>query len=376
MITRILKSQIGKTLQEERKIIILYGPRQVGKTTLVNQILKDYPKKALEINADQLKFNDVLSSRDLKKMKELLGDHQLLFIDEAQRISDIGINLKILHDSISELQIIATGSSSFELANNTREPLTGRTRTFQLFPVSIGELSKQMTPFEIKDQLDQYLRYGMYPEVIGLEGVNRKVTHLRELTTSYLYKDVLQLTNIKHSDKIHKLLRLLAFQVGSLVSIHEVANSLEMSSETVNSYIDILEKGFIIFRLSGFSGHLRKEITKMNKIYFYDLGVRNMLIDNFNALDMRQDVGHLWENFVIVERKKKLSYENNFANTYFWRTYTGVELDYIEETGGQLNGYEIKYKPKKAKPPKSWLDNYKNATFHQLDRDNFLDFVV
>lgn len=376
MIPRILKSQILDTLQNRRKIIILYGPRQVGKTTLIKEILKEVPGRKVEVNADQLKFNDILSSRDLRKMQELIGEHDLLFIDEAQRIADIGINLKILHDSLPELKIIVTGSSSFDLANTIREPLTGRTRTFQLYPVSLGELSAQYTPFEFKDQLESFLLYGMYPEVLELAGKKEKMIHLQELISAYLYKDILQLSNIKHSDKIHKLLKLLAFQVGALVSLHELGKTLEMSHETVSNYIDLLEKGFIIFRLSGFSRNLRKEVAKMNKIYFYDLGIRNMLIDQFSPLDSRPDVGQLWENFLLVERKKKLTYAHSFANTYFWRTYTGAELDYVEETEGKLNGFEFKYKSKRPKPPKTWLETYDNATFQQIDRDNFLPFVL
>ena len=376
MIPRILQSKIKETFQYKPKIIVLYGPRQVGKTTLIKEVLKELPIKKLEINADQLKYNDILSSRDLRKLQELIGDNELLFIDEAQRIPDIGINLKILHDNLPDLRIIATGSSSFDLSNIIKEPLTGRTRTFQLFPVSIGELRQQQTPFELKDQLESFLLYGMYPEVLEFKGKEQKLVHLEELTSAYLYKDILQLSNIKHSGRIHKLLKLLAFQIGSLVSIHELGKVLDMSHETVNHYIDLLEKGFVVFRLSGFSGNLRKEVTKMNKIYFYDLGIRNMLIDNFNPMAIRQDVGPLWENFLLSERKKKVAYENSFANTYFWRTYTGAELDYIEETGGNLNGYIFKFKSKKVKAPTTWLETYKNASFSVVDSDNFLDFLL
>jgi predicted AAA+ superfamily ATPase len=376
MIKRKLERPIREALLQSGKIVILYGPRQVGKTTLIKRILKELPLRKLEINADELKYNDILSSRDLRKMKELVGEAELLFIDEAQRITDIGINLKILHDSLPGLKVIATGSSSFDLANRVMEPLTGRTRTFRLFPVSMEELSLQHTPFELKDQLESYLKYGTYPEVIELEGREQKLLHLRELTSSYIYKDILQLSNIKHSDKIHKLLRLLAFQVGSPVSLHELAKPLEMSHSTVNDYIDLLEKGFVLFRLSAFSRNLRKEITKKSKIFFYDLGIRNMLVDNFNSLENRNDIGALWENFLMVERKKKVAYEPAFANTYFWRTYTGAELDYVEETGGELHGYEFKFNPKKKqKAPKTWLETYENATFEKIDRENFLDFV-
>lgn len=376
MIPRIIASRIKKALLEQNKIIILYGPRQVGKTTLMHQILREVSLRKLEINADQLKYREVLSSRDLAKMKELIGNHELLFIDEAQNIPDIGINLKILHDSLPALKIIATGSSAFELANQVREPLTGRTKTFRLYPISVQELLQESTPFEIKHQLDSFLIYGMYPEILEMEGRDQKIEHLHELGSAYLYKDILKLSNIKHSDKIHKLLRMLALQVGSLVSLHEIGKALEMSHNTVNDYVDLLEKGFIVFRLSGFSRNLRKEITKMNKVYFYDLGIRNMLIGNFNPLDSRADIGSLWENFLLIERYKKMAYAPIFANTYFWRTYGGAELDYVEEREGRLLGYEFKYKAKKAKPPKSWMEGYENTGYEIINRENFLDFVT
>jgi uncharacterized protein len=375
MIPRKLSSSISEALEKRRKIIILYGPRQAGKTTLVKDLLKQKSRKVLKINADLVKYREVLSSQDLSKMQELIGSHDLIFIDEAQNIPNIGINLKILHDSLPDLQIIATGSSSFELANQVKEPLTGRTLTFRLYPVSLGELSELYTAFELKDQLETYLLYGMYPEVLQLTGAKDKIVHLQELASAYLYKDVLQLSGIKHSDKIHKLLRLLALQVGSLVSLHELGKSLGMSHETVSNYIDLLEKGFILFRLSGYSGNPRKEITKMNKIYFYDTGVRNVLAENFNSLVYRQDTGALWENFLIAERRKKIEYERLFGNTYFWRTYSGAELDYVEERDGQLWGFEFKWKSGRSKAPAPWHSAYPNAAYELINRDNFLGFV-
>ncbi len=376
MIQRLLKPTITDTLSQQRKIIIVYGARQVGKTTLIKQVLAEQSRKVLEINADELKFNEILSSRDLRRIKELIGDAEVLFIDEAQRIRDIGINLKIIHDSLPHLRVIATGSSSFELANQVKEPLTGRTRTFQLYPISTQELGLEKSRFELKDALESYLLYGMYPEVLSFNGSTQKKIQLQELTSAYLYKDILQLSTIKYSDKIHKLLQLLAYQIGNLVSVHELAKSLDISHETVNHYIDLLEKGFVLFRLSGYSRNLRKEITKMNKIYFLDLGIRNTLIDNFNPLDTRSDKGALWENFLMVERRKKLAYIPSFANIYFWRTYSGAELDYLEESGGHLQGFEFKYKSKKKKAPAKWLENYPEAGFEQIDQDNFLDFVL
>ncbi len=376
MIPRTIASQIRDDLLSSNKIVILYGPRQVGKTTLVREILSDMPLRKLEVNADQLKYNEVLSSRDLRKMQELIGHHELLFIDEAQNITNIGINLKILHDNLPHLKIIATGSSSFELANQLKEPLTGRTWTYRLFPISMLELSKQYTPFELKDQLETHLRFGTYPDVLSMQGSEAKIRYLQELASSYLYKDILQLSNIRNSDKIFKLLKLLAFQAGSLVSLHELGKSLEMSHETVNNYIDLLEKGFIVFRLSGFSRNLRKEVTKMNKVYFYDNGIRNMLIENFNPIDLRHDAGALWENFLIAERRKKIEYERMFGSTYFWRTYSGAELDYVEEREGRLQGFEFKWKAATAKPPATWLETYSNASYQLVNKENFLEFVM
>jgi len=375
MIERILVKSITDTIQQSSKIVVIYGARQVGKTTLVQEILKQLPYKKISINADMLKYNEVFASRDLAKMKEVIDQNELLFIDEAQNIKDIGINLKILHDHLPELKIIVTGSSSFELANHITEPLTGRTQTFQLFPISIQELRKSYTPFEIKENVSNYLLYGMYPEVIQTASVNGKIKLLYELTSAYLYKDVLQLTNIKHSDKIHKLLKLLASQIGNLISMNEIGNTLQMTNETVNHYIDILEKGFIIFRLSGYDGNIRKEITKMNKVYFYDLGIRNALIDSFNSLEIRQDTGALWENFILIERMKKNVYADIFNKKYFWRTYSGAEIDYVEVKDGTLHGYEIKWKNNKVKQPKSWLETYSNTTFQVINNENFIDFV-
>lgn len=376
MFQRSIEAILREAILQSNKIVILYGPRQVGKTTLVRNVLGTLPFTSLEVNADQTKYHEVLASRDLAKMKELIGVAELLFIDEAQNIPNIGINLKILHDNLPNLRIIATGSSSFELANQLKEPLTGRTLTLRLYPIALQELALHLSPFELKDQLENFMLYGMYPEVRTLEGSRRKINHLRELADSYLYKDVLQLSNIRHADKIVKLLKLLAFQTGSLVSLHELGKSLEMSHETVNNYIDLLEKGFILFRLNGFSRNLRKEVNKMNRVYFYDTGIRNMLIENFNPLSLRHDTGGLWENFLLSERIKKMEYQQIWGSRYFWRTYSGAELDYVEERDGQLYGFEFKWKASKPKPPATWLDTYPNASYQMVNRDNLLDFVL
>lgn len=375
MIQRFLLTELLEKLNHSSKIILIYGARQVGKTTLVKQLLSQLPYKSLSINADEEKYNDVFSSRDLTKMRMLTDGYELLFIDEAQRIPDIGINLKILHDALPELKIIATGSSSFELANRTQEPLTGRTWTFSLFPISFSELRQQQNLFELNHGLETFLRFGAYPDVFSLPNQADKVQFLTQLTRSYLYKDILELSTIKHPDKIKKLLKLLAFQAGSEVSLNELGNTLQMSKETVASYIDLLEKAFVVFRLSGFSRNLRKEVVKMDKIYFYDLGVRNALINNFNTLDFRTDAGQLWENFLVVERLKNNAYQRRFVNSYFWRTYTGAELDYIEEADGQLAGFEFKFSEKIAKPPQSWLEAYPASSFTCINRANYWEFI-
>ncbi len=375
MIPRTLTNEIENLLSKKNKIIIIYGPRQSGKTTLVKSILAKSKLSILEINADEKKYIDILSSRNLNKLKMLVESYKLLFIDEAQRIPDIGINLKLLYDNFPNLKIIATGSSSFELANIIQEPLTGRTRTFILYPISFNELRKINNPIDLMEQVNEMMIYGMYPEQLLIKNMRDKKIYLKELTNSYLYKDILELTALKRSSKIDNLLRLLAFQIGSQVSLTELGSNLGISKETVAHYIDLLEKTFVVFRLKGFSRNLRKEVTKMDKIYFYDLGVRNAIIDNFNSMSLRDDIGKLWENFIIAERRKFLDNRFVFTNKYFWRTYTGAELDYIEEHSGLLNGYEIKWKRKKNKVPLTWLNTYKNATFSLINNENFIDFI-
>ena len=376
MIPRLLTDTIRQRVTDSNKIIVLYGPRQVGKTTLVRELIKELPYRSLAVNADELVYQTVLSGRDLAQMKLLVAGYELLFIDEAQRIPDVGINLKILHDALPDLKIIATGSSSFELANRTKEALTGRTWTYELFPISLGELSQQENTFSLQQRLGELLRFGSYPDTLQLPNAADKAQYLRELSLAYLYKDVLEMASIRYADKLRKLLQLLAFQVGAEVSPNELGNALGMSKDTVNTYLDLLEKAFVIFRLSGFSRNLRKEVSKMDKIYFYDLGIRNVLIDNFQPLDLRTDVGALWENFLVVERRKRNAYTNQFANAYFWRTYTGAELDYVEEANGQLTGFEFKFSRKAAKAPASWLATYPGATFQLVNQATYMPFLL
>ncbi len=374
-IPRTLHGEITKNIMSAKKVIILYGARRTGKTTLLNEIVKSQPGKKLIINADEKKYVDVLSSRDLNKLRLLLEGYDLIFIDEAQRVPEIGINLKLMYDSFPDLKIIASGSSSFELANRVREPLTGRSKTYHLHPISVNELRRKINSFELASRVEELLLFGMYPEIFSLKNRKEKIAYVRELTTDYLYKDVLSLSSIKHAHRLDSLLRLLAMQTGSQVSMNELARQLQMSKETVASYIDLMEKAFIVFRLSGFSRNLRKEVAKMDKIFFWDLGVRNAIINNFNGLELRADIGAMWENFIISERMKYLSNRLISKQTYFWRTYTGAELDFVEEGNDTISGYEIKWGKKSKKIPPTWAKTYPDAPVKFINRENFMDFI-
>ncbi len=375
-IKRYLKNTVINEIKKYQKIIIIYGARQTGKTTLVKEIIQALKLKTLFINADEQKYIDVLSSQNLEKLQSLVEGFQLLVIDEAQRINNIGINLKILIDNLPQLKIIVTGSSSFELANKINEPLTGRVISHILYPLSNLELVLLKSKFELKNELETQLIYGFYPEIYLRKNIFDKKTLLENISQSYLYKDALELVTFINPHKIRDLLKLLAFQVGQEVSILELSNRLSISRELVEKFLFVLEKSFIIFRLTGFSRNLRKEIYQKNKFYFYDLGIRNVLIDNLKPLKDRNDVGQLWENFLMVERKKYLNYKSILASSYFWRTYTGAEIDYIEERDGKLYGYEFKFNNKNIKPPQSWLQTYKNSLFKVIKPENYLDFIV
>ena len=373
MYKRKIKKRIIKALSPGR-VVILYGARQVGKTTLVKQIIKELGLKTLYVNADQAKYRKVLSSQDADVLREFIGTNELLVIDEAQRIENIGLNLKIITDEIPEKKVLVTGSSSFELANEIQEPLTGRKRTFRLYPMSVQELMSDSSSFDIRNNLDKYLVFGAYPVVASSKGKDEKIEYLTELSESYLYKDALQLEEVRKSPKVRDLLKLLAYQVGSEASLSELGSALDLGKKTVSRYVDLLEKSFVIFSLGGFSRNLRKEVSKSYKYYFYDLGVRNMLIDDFHSIDERNDVGALWENFIILERMKYLDYSNIRSSRYFWRTYTGAEIDYVEERQGKLLGVEIKWGKKTPSAPRAWLETY-DSRFKVINRDNWLAFV-
>ncbi|MDO9399210.1 MAG: ATP-binding protein [bacterium] len=358
-----------------QKVIVIYGPRRTGKTTLINNYLSAYKEKFLLLNGDDIDVREKVDTQSIVKLKNLVGDNKLIVIDEAQKIPNIGLNLKIMVDNIKGLKIIATGSSSFDLANQIGEPLVGRKFTLSLFPLAQLEINQIENLIETKSNLENRLIYGSYPEIVITTDNALRERYLKEIISSYLYKDILELENIRHSNKISNLLRLIAFQIGHEVSFTELASQLEINKNTIEKYLDLLEKCFVLFSLPGFSRNLRKEITKNKRYYFYDNGIRNALINNFNPLNLRDDIGALWENYLIAERLKKQEYLDIYSNNYFWRTYDQKEIDLIEERSGCLFGYEIKWGNKKIKPPKDWLEAYANASFEIINQDNYLKFI-
>jgi uncharacterized protein len=374
-IPRIIKEEIKKNIKPQ-KVLILYGPRQVGKTTLLNEIIKEIKEDYLFLQGEDRTVREWMESQSIKIFKENIGNKKLLIIDEAQKIEKIGLNLKLIVDNISNIKIIVTGSSSFELANKAGEPLVGRSIKIDLFPISQIELSKNEQLFQTKENLPFRLIYGSYPEIITTGNISEKRDKLNNIVDGYLYKDVLEIDEIKKSKKIIDLLKLLAFQIGGEVSLNELANNLSLNQRTVEKYIDLLEKFFVIKKLDGFSRNLRKEISKYSRFYFYDNGIRNALINNFNDLNTRDDIGQLWENYLVIERLKKQSYKKIYSNNYFWRTYDMQEVDFVEERDGKLFGFEFKWKKKKAKIPKDWQKTYKNSEFKIINQDNYLEFIT
>jgi predicted AAA+ superfamily ATPase len=327
------------------------------------------------VNGDDIVVRQYLESQSTEKLTDFVGNHSLLLVDEAQYVKQIGLNLKIIVDKIPSLRIIATGSSSFDLAKDIGEPLTGRKKVLKLLPLAQLEIAHIEKPHQTKANLDARLIYGAYPEVVLLRSNTERQAYLHELLSSYLFKDILQLEGIRYADKLQRLLQLLAFQIGKEVSLAELGRQLGMSKNTAERYLDLLEKVFVIFRRSGFSRNLRKEIVKNQRYYFYDNGIRNALINNFNPLEIRDDIGALWENYLITERLKKQEYFGQSVNAYFWRTYDKKEIDLVEESEGQLSGFEIKWKRHLVQPPKPWLDAYPNSDFGLIHQDNYLQFI-
>jgi predicted AAA+ superfamily ATPase len=373
LIVREIQEKIESMLFKG-KVIIIYGARRVGKTTLVKQILQKY-ENARYINCELLEFKNVLESTNSEILKDFIGHSKLLVLDEAQSINNIGLVLKIINDTFPDVQIIATGSSSFDLANKLSEPLTGRSREFKLFPLAWNELKLTSDIITMTAKLPLFLRFGFYPEVYG-QGMLESIEELNNIAGNYLYKDILQLESVRRQDLVLDLLKALAFQIGNEVSLNELANLLDENVHTIKRYIELLEKSFVIFRLRSFSRNLRSEISKGQKIYFLDLGIRNSIIQNYNDLETRNDIGGLWENFCIIERIKENSNKRRFLNPYFWRTYKQKEIDYLEEANGKYNCFEFKYNPKrKSKYPKEFLETYENSSFETITKDNFYKFI-
>jgi len=358
------------------KAIIVVGARQVGKTTLLDQLNDTYKdKKILRLNADNPTDIDVLRNKDFTQLEAIIGENEIILIDEAQRIPNIGIVTKLLVDNYKKTkQIILTGSSSMNLLDSTSEPLTGRKFTYRLFSISLEEYISHNDKLTAQKNLISFMRFGMYPEIVEADSNEEKVRLLREITSSYLFQDILEFQKIKNPQILNDLLKALALQIGSRVSYAELSNLLNIDSKTVERYVDLLEKSFVIYRLPTFSKNKRREISKSKKIFFYDLGIRNSILDNFSTFDTRNDLGHVWENFVISERMKFREYHRIYSTQHFWRTYDGSEIDLVEDREGKLFGYEIKYSSDKKKIPSKWAA-YKNSTFELINKDKLAGFI-
>jgi predicted AAA+ superfamily ATPase len=360
------------------RVLILLGARRVGKTHLLKQIASKLPEaQTLFLNGEDQRTIDRMAERSVENFKLLLGSAKFLFIDEAQNIPDIGGKLKLLVDEMPDVHVIVTGSSMFELNNKLGQPLVGRSHVIQLFPLAQIEYQTQENTVETFSKLEQRLIFGSYPELLNFSDNEEKIDYLEGIVSSYLLKDILAYEGIKKADKIIDLLRLIAFQIGNEVSLDELAINLKgISRNTIESYLDLLSKVFIIYPVKGFSRNLRKEISKSNRWYFYDNGIRNALIRNYNPLNLRNDQGQLWENYLMAERMKVNACLKRRVNTYFWRTYDQQEIDLIEESGIDLSAFEFKWKMNKVKIPLAWKNNYPSATFEVIHNENYLNFVL
>lgn len=374
MIKRILENQIKSRFFKGKAIIIL-GPRQSGKTTLVKSVLETISIPAFLLNGDEADVREMLSKTTSTRLKAIVGKYKIVFIDEAQRIPDIGITIKLFTDNLKDVQVIATGSSSFDLAGKTSEPLTGRKYEYHLHPISFSEMVEHHGLFEEKRLLEHRLIFGYYPEIVTKSGEEQEL--LKLLASSYLYKDLLTLEHVKKPAMLEKILKALALQIGNEVSYHEIGQLVGSDNETVEKYIDLLEKTFVVFRVPAFSRNVRNEIKKGKKIYFYDNGIRNAIIGNFGLLNTHSDIGSLWENFLMSERMKLLHYRGIDAARFFWRTTLQQEIDYIEETGGELSAFEFKWNPKATvRFPKTFTKAYPHSKTYSITRENFENFLV
>lgn len=361
------------------KVVVVHGPRRVGKTTLIQRYAQQQDPNALMVTGEDADAREYLESQSLAKLKAFVSARQTLVVDEAQYVRQIGLNLKLLTDHVKDLRIIATGSSSFDLAQQMGEPLTGRKTTLLLLPLAQLELREIEDAHETKAHLETRLIYGSYPQTVLMDANEERALYIKELVSSYLLKDILQLEGVRHADKLLRLLQLLAFQLGQEASVTELGGQLGMSRNTVERYLDLLEKTYVIHARQGFSRNQRKEVSKSRRYYFYDNGIRNGLINNFNPLGLRGDIGALWENYIVAERLKRNLCNRWLAESYFWRTYDRQEIDLVEECNGRLLAAEIKWSPRaaaRARAPASWHRNYPDSAFQLVHQENYLDFIV
>lgn len=369
-LVRDLSENIIKKLQPN-KVVLVLGARRVGKTFLVRKILTRIVEPVLILNGEDINVHDKLAIRTVENYKQILGSYKFLYIDEAQKIPEIGLKLKLMIDEIEGLKIIISGSSSFDIHKDAGEPLTGRKYSFNLFALSENEFNQIENSISKKDKLRERMVFGNYPELLHLPDRKDKIDYLNEMVSSYLLKDILIYENIRNSQKLFNLLRLIAFQIGGEVSLQELGSQLGISKNTVEKYLDLLSKVFILHKVEGFSRNLRKEITKNSRWYFFDNGIRNAVIANFNPIESRNDIGALWENYMISERLKFQEYNRLMSNNYFWRTYQQQEVDWVEERDGSLFGYEFKWKEDKVKVPSQWKNTYPDASFEVINMDNY-----
>lgn len=376
MVYRYITKQVIKSLSPA-KVVGVFGPRRSGKTVLLSSIKEEIVKKnpVLVVHGENLDVIDALSSQRVSTLKRFVGKNKYLFIDEAQKISNIGVNLKLIVDTLPDVSVLVTGSSSFDLRNKIGEPLVGRSKYFYLYPFALIEVGADDL-LKQKGLLEEQLIYGFYPQVYTADTASQKREQLESIRDGYLLKDILELDNLKDSLFIYNLLRQIAFQIGQDISYSELASNLNVNKKTVMRYLELLEKSYVIFSLQGFSRNLRKEYTKSPRYYFWDNGIRNSLISNYNNLNSRDDVGKLWENYCISERIKYLKYKQISANKFFWRTYDQKEIDLIEERGGKLYAFECKFSKKDAKAPKEFFKTYPHSKFFVINKENYLDYLT
>jgi len=375
MLKRSLEDRVFNKLTAN-KVVLIFGARRVGKTVLMQQIIKRFSGKPLILNGEDFDTLSLLEPQSIAHYKRVLDGVELLAIDEAQNIPDIGQKLKLIVDEVPGIKVLASGSSSFDLLNKAGEPLVGRSTPFHLFPFSQQEISQSENLLQTKQHLEDRLVYGSYPEVVNLSGYQEKKEYLREIVNAYLLKDILSIDGLKNSKKMIDLLRLISFQMGSEVSYDEIGRQLGLSRNTVEKYLDLLSKVFVVFRLGGFSKNLRKEISKSAKWYFFDNGIRNALIGAFNPISQRTDIGQLWENYLISERIKQNFYLGQDKSFYFWRTYNGQEIDLIEQSEHKLSAFEFKWGSKVSPPPGAFSLNYPDAEYIVINIDNYLEFIL